>query len=191
VFLAAEKSGGSSALPLLLTIAVFALIYFMVIRPQSRRRKQMQDMQTGVAPGSPVMTLGGLYGTVVDVEDDAIVIEVSPGVTNRYSKQAIAKVLSDEDAFKAGLPVAGSADSPTGEHDDLEYEYEDDEVQDTTDELEDHELENEVATDELTKDPSAAGPDTSDEPHLDPELDASKTSARTADAKSDDEPPKR
>ncbi|MFG1926116.1 preprotein translocase subunit YajC [Cryptosporangium sp. NPDC048952] len=101
---AAEQSqGGGSILPLLLLVGVFALMYFLVIRPQSQRRKQMTQMQSTVEEGAPVMTLGGLYGTVVTADSESVVLEVSPGVTNRYARQAIAKVLSDEEAVKAGL----------------------------------------------------------------------------------------
>ncbi|SHN45056.1 preprotein translocase subunit YajC [Cryptosporangium aurantiacum] len=101
---AAEQSqGGGSILPLLLLVGVFALMYFLVIRPQSQRRKQMTQMQNAVEEGAPVMTLSGLYGTVVSSEGDSVVLEVSPGVTNRYARAAIAKVLTDEEAVKAGL----------------------------------------------------------------------------------------
>jgi preprotein translocase subunit YajC len=138
VFLAASSSsGGGSVLPLLLLVGVFALMYFMVIRPQSRRRKQMAEMQSEVAPGAPVMTLGGLYGSVVSTEDDTVLIEVSPGVINRYARAAIAKVLNDEDAMKAGLPAAHPVGSLSGEHDNLDDEYEDELVEDTDDELPD------------------------------------------------------
>jgi preprotein translocase subunit YajC len=106
----------------LLLIGVFALMYFLVIRPQSQRRKQMSSMQSAVEEGAPVMTLGGLYGTVVSTGDDTVVVQVSPGVTNTYARQAIAKVLSDEDAIKAGL--APSAD----EVDEVEDVVETDEI---------------------------------------------------------------
>ncbi|WP_205752534.1 preprotein translocase subunit YajC [Cryptosporangium phraense] len=100
---AQQSSGGGSILPLLLLVGVFALMYFLVIRPQSQRRKQMTSMQNQVEEGAPVMTLGGLYGTVVSTEGDSVLLEVSPGVTNRYARAAIAKVLSDEEAVKAGM----------------------------------------------------------------------------------------
>ncbi|MFI5954076.1 preprotein translocase subunit YajC [Cryptosporangium sp. NPDC051539] len=100
---AQQSSGGGSILPLLLLVGVFALMYFLVIRPQSQRRKQMTSMQNKVEEGAPVMTLGGLYGTVVSTEGDSVLLEVSPGVTNRYARAAIAKVLSDEEATKAGM----------------------------------------------------------------------------------------
>ena len=104
MFYAADQAqSGGSILPLLLLVGVFALMYFLVIRPQSQRREQMTSMQNAVEEGAPVMTLGGLYGTVVTSDSDSVLLEVSPGVTNRYARAAIAKVLSDEEAVKAGL----------------------------------------------------------------------------------------
>ncbi|HEV2088696.1 MAG TPA: preprotein translocase subunit YajC [Cryptosporangiaceae bacterium] len=89
-----DQGGGSSFLPLLLLVGLFALMYFMVIRPQSQRRKQLQQLQSEVAPGSEVVTIGGLYGTVVDTDDDdTLILEVAPGVTNRYARGAVGKVL--------------------------------------------------------------------------------------------------
>ena len=111
VVAADQAQSGGSILPLLLLVGVFALMYFLVIRPQSQRRKQMTQMQNAVEEGAPVMTLGGLYGTVVSSDGESVVLEVSPGVTNRYARAAIAKVLSDEEAVKAGLaPNEDAAD---------------------------------------------------------------------------------
>lgn len=127
VIAANSNQGGGSILPLLLLVGVFALMYFLVIRPQSQRRKSMQSMQSAIEEGAPVMTLGGLYGTVVSTEGDSVLLQVSPGVTNRYARQAIAKVLSDEDAIKAGLaPAADDVDE-----DDHEVSDEVDEVEAT------------------------------------------------------------
>lgn len=93
-----SSGGGSSLLPLLLLVGLFALMYFMVIRPQSQRRKQMQQLQQQVAVGSSVLTIGGLYGTVVAVDDDSVTLEVAPGITNRYARGAIGKILPDDEA---------------------------------------------------------------------------------------------
>jgi preprotein translocase subunit YajC len=99
VFVAASGSqSGSSFLPLLLLVGLFALMYFMVIRPQSQRRKQMQQMQESVTPGAQVITIGGLHGTVVEVDDETVTLEVAPGVTNRYSRGAIGKIAPAEEA---------------------------------------------------------------------------------------------
>ena len=116
---APAESGGNSLLPLLLLVGLFALMYFMVIRPQSQRRKQMQQMQASVDIGSEIITIGGLYGTVVAIDDETVTLEVSPGQTNKYARAAIGKVLpAEEPVAVADEPdladVADDADTPTG-----------------------------------------------------------------------------
>jgi len=108
-FAAAESSGSSSLLPLLLLVGLFALMYFMVIRPQSQRRKQMQQMQQSIQAGTKVITIGGLYGTVVSIDDDSVTLEVAPGITNRFARGAIGKVLPDDEVADA-TPVNDEAD---------------------------------------------------------------------------------
>jgi preprotein translocase subunit YajC len=88
------NDGGGSYLPLLLMVGLLVVMYLVVIRPQSRRRKEMQEMQQTVDPGTEVLTIGGLYGTVVSTDDDSVTLEVAPGVTNRYARGAIGKVVA-------------------------------------------------------------------------------------------------
>jgi len=89
------SSGGSSgALQLLLIVGFFVLIYFMMIRPQQRRRREVQNMQSAMGAGDVIVTVGGLYGTVVAInEDDTVLLEIAPGVTAKFARQAIGKVV--------------------------------------------------------------------------------------------------
>jgi preprotein translocase subunit YajC len=80
-------------LPLLLLVVVF---YLLLIRPQQKQRRQMAQVQQTIAPGSKVMTGAGLIATVESVEGDEVVLEVAPGVTNRYIRRAIVQVIPDE-----------------------------------------------------------------------------------------------
>ena len=57
-------------MPLLLIVLLFGVMYFMMIRPQQKRRREAQQMQSTLGPGDEVVTIGGLYGTVVAVDDD-------------------------------------------------------------------------------------------------------------------------
>jgi preprotein translocase subunit YajC len=79
------------AVPLLL----FVVVYMLVILPQSRRRKRAAALQRGVEPGSKVLLTSGLYGTVVEIDDDAIVVEAAEGVHLRYAKAAVLRVIPD------------------------------------------------------------------------------------------------
>ncbi|MEV6927877.1 preprotein translocase subunit YajC [Dactylosporangium sp. NPDC051485] len=86
------NSGGSSALPLLVVVAFAAFVYFLMIRPQQKRRREVENMQSAMGLGDEVVTVGGLYGTVVEVTDDTVLLEIAPGVTAKYARAAIAKV---------------------------------------------------------------------------------------------------
>ncbi|MGC9668552.1 preprotein translocase subunit YajC [Planosporangium sp. 12N6] len=106
--LAATNQGGSS-LGMWILLALFILAaYFLIIRPQQRRRKQMEDLQTSIGPGDEIMTVAGLYGTVVDIDDKTVTLEVAPGVTNRYARQAVGQVVN-----QANRPTAEAESTST------------------------------------------------------------------------------
>jgi preprotein translocase subunit YajC len=94
--LAAEQASGGGFLTFLPIILLFAAMYFLLIRPQSKRRREAQQLQSRLAPGDEVQTVGGLFGTVVSIDDDAITIEAAPGVNLRYTRGAIARVTKQE-----------------------------------------------------------------------------------------------
>jgi preprotein translocase subunit YajC len=96
VFIAAPTPGGGSFLPLLLVIVFIFGMYFLMIRPQQRRNRELQQMQATLGPGAEVMTGSGIYGTVTEVDEEAgtVGLEVSPGVTLRIARGAVAKVIS-------------------------------------------------------------------------------------------------
>ena len=81
-------------MPLLMIALLFGVMYFMMIRPQQKRRREAEQMQSALAPGDEVVTIGGLYGTVTDVDDETVLLEVAPGVRTRYARPAIARVVS-------------------------------------------------------------------------------------------------
>ncbi len=94
---APQSGGGSSWTMILLFVLMIVAMYFLLIRPQQKRKREQQQMQSSAGIGAEVMTLGGLYGTIVDNDDETITLEVSPGVTNRYAKGAIARVITPAD----------------------------------------------------------------------------------------------
>jgi preprotein translocase subunit YajC len=92
-------------------VGLLVVMYLVVIRPQSRKRKEMQQLQQTVGVGSEVLTIGGLYGKVVGTDDESVTLEVSPGVTNRYARGAIGRVISPEEPAPA--PEAGDVTPPS------------------------------------------------------------------------------
>jgi preprotein translocase subunit YajC len=93
---AAAQSGGSSLLTFLPILLLIAAMYFLMIRPQSKRRREAQVMQSTLGPGDEVQTVGGLYATVTAVDDESVTLEAAPGVTMRYARGAIARVTSKQ-----------------------------------------------------------------------------------------------
>jgi preprotein translocase subunit YajC len=94
VNLAANSQGGSNFSFIIMLVLLFGAMYFLMIRPQQRRRRAMQEMQSVIGPGDEVVTIGGLYGTVTDIDDETVTLEVAPGVTNRYARGAISRVVT-------------------------------------------------------------------------------------------------
>ena len=95
--LAVENAGGGGAglTPLLLIVLLFVVMYFLMIRPQQKRRREALQMQSSLSPGNHIVTIGGLHGIVVHVEDDVVDIEIAPGVEVRFARPAIARVVAD------------------------------------------------------------------------------------------------
>ncbi|GAA2370434.1 preprotein translocase subunit YajC [Dactylosporangium salmoneum] len=113
MFFADANSGGSSALPLLVVVAFAAFVYFLMIRPQQKRRREVENMQSAMGIGDEVVTVGGLYGTVVEIVDDTVLLEIAPGVTAKYARAAIGKVNKkaavDEDTADEESDESGSS----------------------------------------------------------------------------------
>jgi len=89
------KSSGSSFTFLIIIIVLFGVFYFVMWRPNSKRRRAMVDQQRQIVPGQQVRTTAGMYATVVSVDDDDVVLEVAPGVQSRFVRRAIMEVLPD------------------------------------------------------------------------------------------------
>ena len=90
-----SSSKGNPYLFPIIILALFGLLYFVMIRPQRNRQRQAAQTQSEVMPGSRVRTTAGMYATVVSVEGDDVVLEIAPGVNVRYMRRAIMGVVPD------------------------------------------------------------------------------------------------
>ena len=79
-------------------ILIFAIMYFMVIRPQQKKTKEHQELLKKLKRNDEVMTSGGIYGKVVDLKENVVTLEVAPNVRIRVSRPQIATVMSVEKA---------------------------------------------------------------------------------------------
>jgi preprotein translocase subunit YajC len=86
-----EQSTWESLWPMLaFLVVIFAMFYFVMIRPQRKRQKEHQEMMQSLHRGDKVITAGGIYGTVESVSEDSIVIKVESGTMMRVSKNSVA-----------------------------------------------------------------------------------------------------
>lgn len=86
---------GSSGF-LIVLLGMFAVMYFLLIRPQKQKQRQMQDMLNRLAPGDEVITIGGIYGDVVEVHDDKVVVEIAEDVHIEVARRAISSIVPPE-----------------------------------------------------------------------------------------------
>jgi len=89
-----SSGGGKSLIPILLLLGIAAL-YLIVVRPQRRKQKLQQSMQTDLAVGDEILTAGGVYGTVTQVGDEEVRVEIAPNVEIRLARRAIAAQLTE------------------------------------------------------------------------------------------------
>ncbi|BCJ41576.1 hypothetical protein GCM10010168_54250 [Actinoplanes ianthinogenes] len=115
------ESASSNPLGLFLPfILIIGVMYFLMIRPQQKRRREAAEMQNKLGAGDQIVTIGGLHGTVVSAEDDVVSLEIAPDVVVRFARPAIARVVTRadepaapvEDEPVAAEPVAEEPQSP-------------------------------------------------------------------------------
>ena len=79
-------------------VVLFAIFYFLFIRPQRKKEKQLDQLRSSLEVGQMVVTIGGMLATVAKVEEDIVVLEVGPNRTKMpFKKWAIASVEKKED----------------------------------------------------------------------------------------------
>jgi preprotein translocase subunit YajC len=112
---------------IILIVGLIAIFYFMLIRPQQKRMRQQMELINSLRAGDDVMTSSGIYGTVVEVEEDTVVLEISDDVQIRLAKSAIARTFTVREETEEEEPVEETAEEAPGEE-----EAPKDEVEETT-----------------------------------------------------------
>lgn len=89
-FLQSAAPQGQSSLSFLLMIGLMILVmYFFMWRPESKRRKELQKFREGLKKGDKVVTAGGIYATVKEIQETTLLIEVDSNVTLRVDKNMV------------------------------------------------------------------------------------------------------
>lgn len=80
----------------LIILVLLVLMYVVLFLPRQRQVARQRAMQAALAVGDEVVTIGGLHGTVTALDDEGLQLEVSPGVTLRFVRDAVARRLASE-----------------------------------------------------------------------------------------------
>ena len=93
------QAGGQSAMQMFFPLVIFIVIfYFFIIRPQKKRQKKHDNLLSSITRGDKVITAGGFIGTVREVKDDSLIMEIADGVKVRILKGSISsKMVSEEE----------------------------------------------------------------------------------------------
>ena len=84
-----QQGGGMSMI--IMMVAIFAIMYFFMIRPQNKKQKEIQKFRNSIVPGTDVVTAGGIYGKVKEVNelDNTLMVEIASGVKIKIAKNSV------------------------------------------------------------------------------------------------------
>ncbi len=86
--------GGGRISTLIMFGAIFAIFYFMIIRPQQKRAKEREKLLSNIEKGDKIVTTGGVHANIVGIEDKTVLIEIAPNVKIKVERSAIGSVVS-------------------------------------------------------------------------------------------------
>ena len=86
-----QAQGGGNMSFLLMMVAIFAIMWFFMIRPQQKRQKEIQNFRASITRGSKIVTAGGIYGTVKDIDEAAntLKVEIANGICITVDKGSV------------------------------------------------------------------------------------------------------
>lgn len=88
--------GGSMTSSLIFMVLIFVVFYFFFIRPQMKRQKEQKKFRENLAKGQKIITIGGIHGKIVEMQETTVTIEVEGGVKMRLEKSAVAVDAQDQ-----------------------------------------------------------------------------------------------
>ena len=83
------QAGGSNLSFIVMMVAIFAIMYFFMIRPQNKKQKQIMNFRKNLEIGQSVVTAGGIYGKIKELEDNVVVLEIAANVMIRIDRNSI------------------------------------------------------------------------------------------------------
>ena len=92
---AGEAPQGMNFSFIIMIVAMIAVFYFFMIRPQQKRQKELQQFRDELQPGSKIVTIGGIHGVVKSINESTIIVAIADGVNVSFEKSAIIKDNTD------------------------------------------------------------------------------------------------
>ena len=89
VFLQGAPAAGGGSMMWIMLIAMFAIMYFFMIRPQNKKQKEIANFRKNLEVGQEVITAGGIYGKIKEIEDNTVVLEIASGVKIKIDRNSI------------------------------------------------------------------------------------------------------
>ncbi|MGZ5352251.1 MAG: preprotein translocase subunit YajC [Actinomycetota bacterium] len=111
--LLAQAEGGSTLVGLALPLLMIVGFYFLLIRPQRNRQRAQQVLLASLEVGDEVMTTGGIFGTIIEIDDDegVVTVEIAPGTRVRMVRSGISqRFVEDEEEYGGGEDDTEEAD---------------------------------------------------------------------------------
>ncbi len=92
----------NSGISLLILLGFFAVMYFVMIRPQRKKQAEHEEMVENLGVGDDVVTIGGLHGSIVALDDETVDLEVTDEIVVRYQRSSVAEVVGEPSGAPAG-----------------------------------------------------------------------------------------
>lgn len=89
----ASPQGFAALVPFIPFILLFVVFYFLLIKPQKKKQKELVMMLDSLKKGKKVVTTSGIFGTIVDIKDDTISLQISEKITVKMLKTSVASVI--------------------------------------------------------------------------------------------------
>ncbi len=102
--------------PGIIFLGMAVVLMAVMFQRSSRQRREFAQVQSQITPGAKVMTASGMFGTILEVVDDTVVLETGPGQTSTWDRRAVARIVTpgiDPAGDAAQEPGTGSGDAPS------------------------------------------------------------------------------
>ena len=90
-----QSAAGSGMSSILMMVALIAIFYFFMIRPQTKRQKEIRKFREGLSAGDKIVTSGGIFGKIKEVRDDSFIIEIAENTRVRIAKDSVYPSVAD------------------------------------------------------------------------------------------------